>query len=68
MNPNLYTKSVEQLMVEGKISIYYQLQFNEEKQKSESSWGAYSAKSFKTNGHGDTPREAIIDLYKKLSS
>jgi hypothetical protein len=67
MNADLYTKSVEELMVEGKISLYFQLHFNDETQKSEHSWGAYPLRKMNINGKGETPRAAIIDLYNKLS-
>ena len=66
MNADLYSKPIEQLMVEGKISIYYQLDFNEDTKKTQYSWGAYALRKLDTNGKGDTPRDAIIDLYKQL--
>lgn len=67
MDADLYIKSVEKLMVDGKISVYYQVHFNDETKQKEASWGAYALQKLNVNGKGETPREAIIDLYKKLS-
>jgi hypothetical protein len=74
MNTALYTKSVEQLMLEGKISIsYYPIVPGEENQwgqkqiKSGENWIARINKPRFLEGNGETPLEAIISLYKKLS-
>ena len=74
MNPSLYTKPVDQLMREGKISVHYKSfrkegfdKLGQPEYKAVTEWwGAYCHKRMSVNGEGATPREAIIDLYKKL--
>jgi hypothetical protein len=73
MNPDLYSKPVDQLMEEGKISIsYYPIvpgepnQWGQVQSKSGENWVAQVRKPRFIEGSGPTPRQAIIDLYKKL--
>jgi len=63
---DIYIKPLEQILVEGKISIYYQPNFNAETGEKEPYWGCYSLKKLSVNGRGATPKEAVVDLYKKL--
>lgn len=71
MNTEIYTKSVEQLMTEGKISLWYMGfvpdgmdTLGQQKFKKGDWWKAYIGGS--KDGQGATPRAAIIDLEKKL--
>jgi hypothetical protein len=61
MDTDLYTKSVEQLMVERELSVSC---------VRGSKFGGLRFKAYSTgtaSGEGDSPREAIIDYYKKLN-
>jgi hypothetical protein len=76
MNPDWYIKPVEQLMLEGKIGvIHYSLRpagenkWGQPKKEHADQWWIAEKllpKGGWVTGEGQTPREAIIDLYKNL--
>ena len=67
MNPDLYTKSVERLLVDGKISLAHVPSIIGPNAKEEyMEWRASVYQPKLVSGEGMTPRDAIIDLYKNL--
>jgi hypothetical protein len=75
MNSDLYTKSVEELIIAGLICLSpigmrtetdAFGQPHEVVVKDGQWWKACRWPNFHISGEGATPREAIIDLYKKL--
>ncbi len=59
MNPDLYIKSIEELLTQGKLSLSWHPPEND----SPAIWEIYKTSS--RTGKGETIREAIIDFYKK---
>lgn len=73
MKTDLYTRPLEELMVDGKVSIsYYPIvpdgvnEWGQKKIKLGENWIAEVSKPKHTEARGETPREALIALHKQL--